>query len=605
MEVGVRRQAARIIAGVARFSGGDFGARLGKPYPRGEIGDLMAALDHAFELMQTQRDAIRRLNADLERRVAERTAQLATTNTELEEQYRRVQEADRLKSEFLANMSHELRTPLNGIIGFAELMHDGKVGPVSAQHKEFLGDILTSSRHLLQLINDVLDLAKVESGKMEFRSEPVDLAKLVSEVRDILRTLAATKRIRIDAEVDATLTGVVIDPAKLKQVLYNYLSNALKFTPDEGHVTVRVGPAASDTFRLEVEDTGIGIWPEDMSRLFVEFQQLDASAAKKYPGTGLGLALTKRVVEAQGGRVGVESVPGQGSTFAAVLPRVARIAPAADAEAPAAVVPASKPGAPTVLVIEDDAKDRAWLTRTLADAGFNFQTAATGAEAVARCRAQAFDAVTLDLILPDMSGWDLLRQIRAEGPNRETPVIVVTVVKEKSAAIGFQIQDFLIKPVTEEQLLESLEGMGLSPDGANKVLIVDDDPAALKLAETALRGAGYHPVVSPDGAAGLKAAEAEHPDAVILDLLMPGMDGFQFLEAFRRTPRGRRTPVIIWTIKDLTAEERARLRAAAQAIVLKGEGAPARLVEEIRNHIATERTGPARRRSPARAPRRP
>ena len=250
-------------------------------------------------------------------------------------------------------------------------------------------------------------------------------------------------------------------------------------------------------------------------------------------------------------------------------------------------------------------EDRAWLTRTLADAGFNVQTAATGAEAIARCRARAFEAITLDLILPDMSGWDLLRQIRAEGPNQETPVIMVTVVTEKSAAMGFEIQDFLIKPVTEEQLLGSLERMGLSPDGANTVLIVDDDPAALKLAETALRRAGYHPMVSPDGAAGLRAAEAEHPDAVILDLLMPGMDGFQFLEAFRRTPRGRRTPVIIWTIKDLTAEERARLRAAAQAIVLKGEGAPARLVEEIRNHIATERTGPARRRSPARAPRRP
>src|SRR5205823_4989390 len=216
-------------------------------------------------------------------------------------QYRRVQEANRLKSEFLANMSHELRTPLNGIIGFAELMHDGKVGPVSAEHKEYLGDILTSARHLLQLINDVLDLSKVESGKMEFRLEPVEVAKLVGEVRDILRTLAAQKRIDVNTEIDPAVSGIVSDASKLKQVLYNYLSNALKFTPDEGRVTVRVVPEDREHFRLEVKDTGIGIKPEDMDKLFVEFQQLDASVAKKYPGTGLGLALTKRIVETQGG----------------------------------------------------------------------------------------------------------------------------------------------------------------------------------------------------------------------------------------------------------------------------------------------------------------
>jgi PAS domain S-box-containing protein len=243
---------------------------------------------------------------------------------ELEVQYRQLQEANRLKGEFLANMSHELRTPLNAIIGFAELMHDGKVGPVSGQHKEFLGDILSSSRHLLQLINDVLDLAKVEAGKVEFRPEAVDLARVVTEVQDILRPLIAKKRIHVQTEIDPTLTEVVVDSGKLKQILYNYLSNALKFTPEEGRVMIRVGSEGLETFRLEVEDTGIGIRPEDQGRLFVEFQQLDASTTKKYPGTGLGLALTKRIVEAQGGQVGVRSMPGQGSTFFAVLPRVAR-----------------------------------------------------------------------------------------------------------------------------------------------------------------------------------------------------------------------------------------------------------------------------------------
>jgi PAS domain S-box-containing protein len=241
--------------------------------------------------------------------------------TEREENYQRIREANRLKSEFLANMSHELRTPLNAIIGFSELIHDGKAGPVSPDQKEYLGDILTSSQHLLQLINDVLDLSKVESGKMEFRPQRVDLAKLTTEAGDILRTIAAKKRIVLHTFVDPSLSDVVTDPAKLKQVLYNYLSNALKFTPEEGRVALRVLPEDGGAFRIEVEDSGIGIAPEDIARLFVEFQQLDTSASKRYPGTGLGLALTKRIVEAQGGHVGVTSIPGKGSVFFASLAR--------------------------------------------------------------------------------------------------------------------------------------------------------------------------------------------------------------------------------------------------------------------------------------------
>jgi PAS domain S-box-containing protein len=247
--------------------------------------------------------------------------QLKRKNDELEEQYRRVQEANRLKSEFLANMSHELRTPLNAIIGFSEIMHDGKVGELAPQQQEFTGDILTSARHLLQLINDVLDLAKVEAGKMDFHPEPVQLPNVIAEVRDVVRTLVAKKQILLAIDVDAGLTDLVLDAAKLKQVLYNYLSNAIKFTGDGGTVLVRARPEGPDRFRIEVTDSGIGIRDEDLHRLFVEFQQLDTSASKKYQGTGLGLALTRRIVEAQDGTVGVTSAPGKGSTFHAVLPR--------------------------------------------------------------------------------------------------------------------------------------------------------------------------------------------------------------------------------------------------------------------------------------------
>jgi len=270
----------------------------------------------AFLLKRAIRYAIERAG------VAERTAQLLEATRLAEERRIKHEETSRLKSEFLANMSHELRTPLNAIIGFADLMHRGKVGPVSAEHEEYLGDILTSSRHLLRLINDVLDLAKVESGKMEFRPEAVNLVTLTSEVRDLLRGLAANKRLRIDTSVDAEVETVVADPARLKQILFNYLSNAIKFTPDNGRIRVEIVPEGLALFRIDVEDTGIGIAPESMAKLFVEFQQLDTGATKNYQGTGLGLALTKRLVEAHGGRVAVRSTLGLGSTFSATLPRL-------------------------------------------------------------------------------------------------------------------------------------------------------------------------------------------------------------------------------------------------------------------------------------------
>ena len=372
--------------------------------------------------------------------------QLRRKNRELKAQNRRVREADRMKSEFLANMSHELRSPLNGIIGFAELLFDGKLGPVAPEHKEFLGDILNSGRHLLQLINEVLDLAKVEAGRLEFRPEPVDLERLVHEVTEVLGAVAVGKRIHLETQV-ANLGEVVADPSKLKQVLYNYLSNALKFTPEEGRVIVRVKPEGADRFRLEVEDTGIGIGPEDIGRLFVEFQRPESSAAQKDQGAGLGLALTRRLVEAQGGRVGVESRPGEGSVFHAVLPRLLQAGKAT----------------PAILVIDDDRVQRAALSHILRRAGYAVETAATGAEALARCQARSFAAITLDLFLPDGSGWEALHNIRSLTRNSQTPVIVVSMVQEKEACSVFSIHDFLTKPVAPEELLGSLERAGIRP----------------------------------------------------------------------------------------------------------------------------------------------
>jgi protein-histidine pros-kinase len=291
--------------------------------------------------------------------------------TERRQIEQRMHEANRLKGEFLANMSHELRTPLNAIIGFAELMHKGKVGPISTDHQEYLGDILISSRHLLQLVNDLLDLAKVESGKMDFRTQPVNLEKLVGEVRDIVRGLASSRRLRFETHIDPDVVTVTVDPSRLKQVLYNYLSNAIKFTPEGGTVTIRIRPEGPDLFRLDVEDTGIGISPENFGKLFVEFQQLDAGAGKRYQGTGLGLALTKRIIEAHGGRVDVRSIVGGGSTFSAILPRVTQSGEDST-DIPSLQLPegwsATVPG-DAVLVVDNDEQALKLIEATLRQAG--------------------------------------------------------------------------------------------------------------------------------------------------------------------------------------------------------------------------------------------
>jgi PAS domain S-box-containing protein len=393
---------------------------------------------------------------DLRERV--RADEVRRHSAELETQNRRIQEASRLKSEFLANMSHELRTPLNAIIGFAELLHDGQVDAGSPTHKEFLGDILTSGRHLLQLINDVLDLAKVEAGKLEFHPEMVDVPRLVGEVVAILRTTAAEKQIRVETELDPRVASLTIDPARLKQVAYNYLSNALKFTPTGGRVTLRVKPDGSERFRLEVQDTGIGIAPVDLGRLFVEFQQLEAGAAKRHQGTGLGLALTRRLVESQGGSVGVQSSVGEGSTFHASLP--CHAIAISRARTPIQLAPV-RDGARTILVVEDDVRDQAQLVSALADAGYAVELASTGAEAIARWRARAYDAATIDLLLPDMSGLELLAALRSETTNHATPLIVVTVLPDAKVVAGFAVHDILHKPLDREGLLASLARAGV------------------------------------------------------------------------------------------------------------------------------------------------
>ena len=504
--------------------------------------------------------------------------QFRSRSLRLESENRRVIEANRLKSEFLANMSHELRTPLNAIIGFAELIHSHQVTPEMPEYAEFVTDILTSGRHLLQLINDVLDLSKVEAGRLEFRSEHVKLSKIVNEVVSILRTTASKKQLTVTTDLDPRLDTLYIDAARLKQVLYNYVSNALKFTDPGGSVIIRARPEAPNFFRLEVEDTGIGIAQRDLPRLFTEFQQLDAGASKAQQGTGLGLALTKRLTEAQGGSVGVTSVEGKGSTFFALLPRTAL---------GGEPMPESKrlpgaPGAPRILVVEDDPRDQATVVKALTSVGYAVDTASTGAQAVERCRSQEYDAITLDLLLPDSSGLEVLQAIRASTLNRDVTVIVITVVAESGAAAGYAVHDILAKPVAASALITSLERAGVHPERKGHVLVVDHDSSTTEAMLATLTQLGYRGVVAHEGPKALSMAVEDPPIAVILDLLLPEMDGFEFLERFRKLPRCKAVPVIVWTEKNLNLVEYRRLERAVQGVLKKGHDAGSVILEALR-----------------------
>lgn len=495
---------------------------------------------------------------------------------------RHLAEASRMKSEFLANMSHELRTPLNSIIGFAELLFDGEAGDLEEQQREFIGDILKSGRHLLQLINDILDLSKVEAGRMEFYSESTRLSTVATEVCSLLRNVASGKRIAVTIDADPSVDTVFLDPSRLKQVLYNFVSNALKFTPEGGRVTVRTRAEGATDFRIEVEDTGIGIAPEDQSRLFVEFQQLRGGAAKPHGGTGLGLALTRRLIEAQSGSIGVQSERGKGSTFFITLPR--RIESTDDRPSAQRKSLHAIPQGRSVLVVEDSPADARVIVETLSSAGYAVEVASTGAEAIALAMERVFDAVTLDLLLPDMSGLDVLRRIRAETPNGAIPVLVISVVTEHVSA-GFVVHDVLSKPVQPPDLLASLRRAGVtSARDAQSVVVVDDDPASLRLMSIALERAELPCVCFNDPQRALAHVREHSATAIILDLQMPHMDGFSFLRALRSHAEHATVPVLVWSVMELSKEQLSELQVLAQRVVRK-DGATAPLVRELEPYL--------------------
>jgi signal transduction histidine kinase/CheY-like chemotaxis protein len=382
------------------------------------------------------------------------------------DEVKRLQEASRAKSAFLANMSHELRTPLNAIIGFGELLEGGEVGPIDPQQKEFLGDIVSSGRHLLTLISDILDVSKVEAGKMEFRPEKLDLSRACTDAIDVLRGQLARKRIRLTCAVNPAVATVTLDPSRLKQVLYNLLSNALKFSPEGSEVSLMARPAGETRFRLEITDAGPGIRAEDMPMLFREFQQLDDGAGKHHAGTGLGLALVKHLVEAQGGTVGVQSEPGHGSTFYAELPRDLVDASVKDAPVMSALL-MPRADAPCVLVVEPDVDEAGILLRALVVAGYGVQLAGAGAIALDRLKAHAFSAVAMSTFLPDAQVGDVLAAIRQIPGYARSPVVLTTATLDVPAE-ALAVHEVLLKPVSTQALLSSLARAGVLPLVAHK-----------------------------------------------------------------------------------------------------------------------------------------
>ena len=505
--------------------------------------------------------------------------ELRLNSVRLQAENRQIQEANRLKSEFLANMSHELRTPLNAVIGFAEILR-GNVALPEAKRNEYLNHIAASGRHLLRLINDVLDLSKVESGKFDLAPEPLQLATVVQEVVTVLQPEAARKGVQVGTQVDAVLGEVALDPARLKQMLYNLLSNAIKFTDSGGHVSVRALPEGPEQMRIEVEDTGIGIAADDLPKLFRQFQQVHTGMAKNYGGTGLGLVLTRHLAELHGGGVGVRSTPGVGSVFHLILPRRVSGAIAREPQRPLPA-PSAMSDAPTVLVIEDDSADQAQLTRILHTAGYRVEVAGTAERALQLTNERRYDAITLDLLLPDRSGLEVLNALRSSGPNRSAPVVVITVVTETSALAGFAVNDVLTKPIRPHEVKTALQRLG-GPDNTPSVLVVDDDPGTLELMVATLQTLGIAARTATSGTQALEMIEQQSPDALILDLVMPGLNGFDLLHALRRQMRFKHLPVFVWTSMQLQAHELAVLKASARAVVGKSGGGLDTLVEQLR-----------------------
>ena len=543
-------------------------------------------------------EEIRRLNTDLERRVNERTAQLERANA--------------MKSEFLANMSHELRTPLNAIIGFSEVLKDGLAGELNERQRQFIGDIYASGRHLLELINDILDLSKVEAGMLSIAREPVDLRRLLEGALSIVKEKAQKRSLRIDTTIEPGLDTFSADPRRVKQILYNFLSNAVKFTPEGGAVTLAarrvpreavalpagmpgrlpaLAPGETREFvELSVRDTGVGIPAADLEKLFQPFVQVDSALSRRAQGTGLGLAMVLNLARLHGGTAGVASEPEKGSLFCVWLPLEAAAQPAE--RAALAVERDVIPGDLLALVIEDDDSAARLIEQQLKKEGLRTIRAATGEEGLVRAAKERPGLVTLDIFLPGMSGWQVIGRMKADPRLAEIPVVIISIDRDLARGVSLGATRVLQKPFTRPELAEALQGIvPTGPGEAPKVLIVDDNPQAIDLLARYLAEIGATCLRAYGGREAIEAAGRARPDLILLDLMMPEVSGFDVVQALKARPETAAIPIVVVTAKDLTAEDRAGLEGHVARVMRKTEFDGGHFIGEVRRALGGARAG--------------
>ena len=502
---------------------------------------------------------------------AELQRNLEVSNRELEVRNRELKRATELKSQFLASMSHELRTPLTAIMGFSDLLNAETAGPLTDKQKRYSQHILDSGRHLLGLINDVLDMSKIEAGHLVLQFQILRVSDVVNEVLTAIGPLATAKKLSVDANVPMDLK-VYADRLRVRQILVNLLSNALKFTGSGGKV--RIDARTEGKFaHISVTDTGMGILPEEQSAIFDEFRQVGETTKGVREGAGLGLAITKRLVEHHSGRIWVQSQLGKGSRFTFTLPINAEIAePALNA-----IVSTSQEGKhahaarskPLVLVVDDELPMRELLAITLEKHGYAVATATSSAQALLKARQLNPDVITLDILMPGGSGFGALFDLKHSSDLSHIPVIVVSMIDQEQAGFALGAAEFLTKPVNERALLDAITRHVTEPQRSGHILVVDDDEKVCDFVSALLEAKGYHPVATTNGREAMKALERIEADAIVLDLNMPEMDGFEMLKRLNDDPVRKNIPVLVLTAKELSEAEIEILSRQTRAMMRK------------------------------------
>ena len=542
--------------------------------PDGIVGALVVRRKHPGEFPKATVDLLQTFAAQ---------SVLAIENarlfTEVEEQSRQLEIASRHKSQFVANMSHELRTPLNAIIGLTEMMVSNAARFGTEKALEPLRRVHRAGTHLLGLINQVLDLSKIEAGKLELSPETVNLAPLIDEMAGTARQLAEQNKDRLIVDCEENLGSIIVDAMRLRQILLNLLSNACKFTK-EGEVTLRARKVVDGRNWIEfaVADTGIGMTPDEQAKLFEEFTQADSSTARRYGGTGLGLAITRKLARMMGGDVTVASEPGKGSVFTVRLPGnpQAVVAEPAETGQPA--------GGDCILVIDDDPTARELIADHLKAEGFSVVTASGGLEGLKRAKALRPTAITLDVMMPDIDGWSVLAALRQDSELAEIPVIMVTIVDEQRRGAALGAAGYLTKPIDRERL-HRLVGRFRPPARPTRVLVVEDDQIQRERVRSWLAGQQWIVQEAANGREALACLRDSRPDVILLDLMMPEIDGFGTVAALQKEQGWRDIPVIVITSRDLDATDRDRLNSGVQSVLVKEMFQPADLVERIRRLV--------------------